>query len=133
MIGTIDISCNAKNPNFPLYPMRAFVNSPSSLRIREVPRRVGNWHITNVKIVVVYPDSTVKQSECVLVGGVWVGTIEGTNISGTSKNGYTIFADGVDENNNPVNGYVLGKGDVEILEADGTLSPDPSSYYVKLL
>lgn len=68
-----------------------------------------------------------------LVGGIWVGTIQGTSTSGTSKNGYTIFADGTDENGNNVTGYILGKGDIEILEADGTMSPDPTRYYVKLL
>jgi hypothetical protein len=69
----------------------------------------------------------------VLVGGIWVGTLQGTPTSGTSTNGYTIFADGTDENGNNVTGYVLGKGDIEILEADGTLSPDPARYTVKLL
>lgn len=68
-----------------------------------------------------------------LVGGIWVGTIQGTATSGTSKNGYTIFADGTDENGNNVTGYVLGKGDIEILNADGTLNPDAPSYYVHLL
>ena len=133
MIGTLDISLNAKSPNLPLFPLRSFVNSPSSLRIANVPRRVGNWCIDSVYIVAVYPDGTIKTASCVLVGGVWVGTIEGTPTSGKSENGYTIFADGTDENKNAVTGYVLGKGDIEILEADGSLSPDAARYYVKLL
>lgn len=133
MIKTIDVECNAANPNLPLKPMFAFVNSPSSIRVRNVPKRIGDWCIRKVYFTAVYPDSTVKTAECVLTGGVWVGTIEGTNISGTSTNGYTIFADGTDENGNNVTGYVLGKGDIEILEADGTLSPDPARYTVKLL
>lgn len=133
MIKTIDVECNAANPNLPLKPMFAFVNSPSSIRVRNVPKRIGDWCIRKVYFTAVYPDSTVKTAECVLTGGVWVGTIEGTNTSGTSTNGYTIFADGTDENGNNVTGYVLGKGDIEILEADGTLSPDPARYTVKLL
>ena len=133
MIGTISIECNAKNPNMPLHPLRAYINSPSSLRITNVPRKIGKWNINKVTIVAIYPDSTSQTAECVLTGGVWVGTIEGTNTSGTSTNGYTIFADGTDENGNNVTGYVLGKGDIEILEADGTLSPDPARYTVKLL
>lgn len=133
MIGTLDISLNAKSPNLPLFPLRSFVNSPSSLRIANVPRRVGNWCIDSVYIVAVYPDGTIKTASCVLVGGVWVGTIDGTPISGKSENGYTIFADGTDEKKNAVTGYVLGKGDIEILEADGSLSPDAARYYVKLL
>ena len=133
MIKTIDVECNAANPNLPLKPMFAFVNSPSSIRVRNVPKRIGDWCIRKVHFTAVYPDSTVKTAECALTGGVWVGTIEGTTTSGTSTNGYTIFADGTDENGNNVTGYVLGKGDIEILEADGTLSPDPARYAVKLL
>lgn len=133
MIGTLDVECQAKNPNLPLAPMTAFINSPSSLRIRNVPKRIGDWCIRNVYVTCVYPDSSIQSVQCVLVGGIWVGTIQGTSTSGTSKNGYTIFADGTDENGNNVTGYVLGKGDIEILEADGTLSPDPARYYVKLL
>lgn len=48
MIGTLDISCNAKNPNMPLHPMRAYLNSPSSLRISNVPKKIGQWAITSV-------------------------------------------------------------------------------------
>lgn len=133
MIGTLDVECQAKNPNLPLAPMTAFINSPSSLRIRNVPKRIGDWCIRNVYVTCVYPDSSIQSVQCVLVGGIWVGTIQGTPTSGTSKNGYTIFADGTDENGNNVTGYVLGKGDIEILEADGALSPDPARYTVKLL
>lgn len=133
MIGTIDVAVEAKSPNLPLFPMRAFVGSPSSIRVRNVPKRVGDWNINRVYVSVIYPDGTIKQADCVQTGGVWVGTVEGTATSGTCENGYTVFADGTDENGNPVTGYVLGKGDVEILEADGTLSPDPARYYVKLL
>ena len=67
------------------------------------------------------------------MGGVWVGTVAGTQTSGTSENGYSIFASGTDENGNAVSGYILGKGNVEITDADGTLSPDRAQYYVHLL
>lgn len=50
-----------------------------------------------------------------------------------SENGYTVFADGTDENGNAVTGYVLGKGDVVILDADGNLKPDAKRYYVRML
>ena len=48
MIGVIDVAVQAANVNMPLYPLRAFVNSPSSLRIRNVPKRIGDWNITSV-------------------------------------------------------------------------------------
>lgn len=132
MIGVIDVEVQAANVSMPLYPVRAFVNSPSSIRLRNVPRRVGNWNITSVQIVAAYPDNSIKSVNCVLTGCVWVGTIEGCSVSGTSENGFTVFASGVDENGNAVNGYVLGKGLIEILEADGTINPDAPTYYVHL-
>ena len=75
-----------------------------------------------------YPDKTLKTAQCVLVGGVWVGTVEGSPTAGSCTNGYTVLADGVDENGNPVSGYVLGRGDVEILKEDGTPIEDPTHF-----
>lgn len=132
MIKTIDVECNAANPNLPLKPMFAFVNSPSSIRVRNVPKRIGDWCIRKVYFTAVYPDSTVKTAECVLTGGVWVGTIEGSTTAGTLTQGYSIIADGVDENGNDVTGYVLGKGDVVILQSNSTPEPEPSTIFVRL-
>ena len=132
MIKTIDVECNAANPNLPLKPMFAFINSPSSIRVRNVPKRIGDWCIRKVYFTAVYPDSTVKTAECVLTGGVWVGTIEGSTTAGTLAQGYSIIADGVDENGNDVTGYVLGKGDVVIMKADGVPEPEPTTIFVKL-
>lgn len=128
MIGVIDIQVQAKSPNFPLWPLRAYVNSPSSLRVRNVPKKIGKWEITSVQVNVNYPDKTLKTAQCVLVGGVWVGTVEGSPTAGSCTNGYTVLADGVDENGNPVSGYVLGRGDVEILKEDGTPIEDPTHF-----
>ena len=75
-----------------------------------------------------YPDKTQKTAQCVLVGGVWVGTIEGSPTAGSYTNGYTVLANGTDENGNPVSGYVLGRGDVEILKEDGTPIEDPTHF-----
>lgn len=117
----------------PLWPMRAFVNSPSSVRLRNVPKKIGQWNLTKVYFVATYPDNSIKTADCALVGGVWVGTIEGSTMAGTSENGYSVMADGIDEHGNAVNGYVLGKGLVEILEADGTITPVETISYVHLL
>lgn len=133
MIGVIDIEVQARNPEAPLYPLKAFVNSPSSIRVRNAPRRIGDWHLTKVYISAVYPDGQTTTVQCVPTGGVWVGTLAGTATSGTTENGYTILADGIDENMNAVTGYVLGKGDIFILNADGTPAPDAPTHYVRLL
>ena len=133
MIAIVPVEIQAANPSMPLYPWRAYVNSPSSLRVRNVPRRVGNWSIDRVYVTAAYPDNSLKTAECVLVGGVWVCTIEGSTSPGESQNGYTIYADGVDENGDRVTGYVLGKGSISILENDGTITPGETTYYVHLL
>ena len=133
MIAIVPVEIQAANPSLPLYPWRAYVNSPSSLRVRNVPRRVGNWSIDRVYVTAAYPDNSIKTADCVLVGGVWVCTIEGSASPGESQNGYTIYADGVDENGDKVTGYVLGKGSISILENDGTITPGETTYYVHLL
>ena len=48
-------------------------------------------------------------------------------------NGYSVFASGTDENGNAVENYCLGKGDIEILEADGTITPGEDTHYLHLL
>jgi hypothetical protein len=58
MIATVDISIQAANPSMPLFPMRAFEGSPSSIRIRNVPKRIGDWVIDKVYFAVTYPDNT---------------------------------------------------------------------------
>lgn len=133
MIGTICVECQAQNPNMPLYPWTAFVNSPSSIRVRNVPKKIGSWCITRVYVSVVYPDGQIKTADCIPVGGVYVGTVDGADVSGTTENGYTIFADGIDENGNAVTGYILGRGNVTILDDEGTLKPDAKRYYVRML
>lgn len=132
MIGTIDVEIQANNPSMPLYPMNAYINSPTSIRIRNVPKKIGQWKITKVYFTATYPDNQIITCECVPVNNVYVGTIEGSQITGKSQNGYTVFADGIDENGNPVNGYILGKGDIYILDADSTLTPTPTTYYLHL-
>ena len=84
MIAIVPVEIQAANPSMPLYPWRAYVNSPSSLRVRNVPRKVGNWIIDRVYVTAAYPDNSIKTADCVLVGGVWVCTIEGSSSSGES-------------------------------------------------
>lgn len=118
MIGTYEIKVNAAKPNFPLQPMFAFMGSPSSLRILEVPKKIGDWNITSVRVVAQYPDNTTIEKVAVRTGAVWVATFDGCDVAGKVGNGLSILADGIDEDGNEVTGYVLGKGDLFILEND---------------
>ena len=123
MIGTIDVTVRAARPDLPLPPVRAFVGSPSSVRVRNVPRRIGEWDITRVFVTANYPDSTTETAECVLTGGVWVGTVLGCATPGTSLAGFVVTADGVDEHGSAVSGYILGAGDVIVLTREESITP----------
>lgn len=133
MIAVVDVSVQAANVSMPLFPWRAFRNSYSSVRVRNVPRKIGKWNITNVTVQVTYPDGSIKTADAVLTGGVWVATLEGTATAGTSLQGYKILASGIDENGQPVSNYCLGRGDVTILEDDGELIPENVTTYTRLL
>lgn len=132
MICTIDIKCNAANPNMPIKQFVSFKGSPSSIRVLDVPKKIEKWNITNVYVQVKYPDGTTISKECVRNGCVWVGTVDGTNTIGTSKKGFSIVADGIDENGDAVLGYVLGVGDVIIMDSDGIITPGETTWSIHL-
>lgn len=133
MIAVIDVTVQAENPALKLFPMRAFKGSPSSVRVRNVPRKIGTWSISKVYFSATYPDNQMACAECVLVGGVWIGTITGSARTGFCENGYSVTADGTDENGNAVSGYILGKGDITILDADGAITPGEVMHSMQLL
>ena len=127
MIGTIDVNIQAKFPNLPLDPFQAFVNSASSVRVRNVPRKIGKWEIKKVFLNVSYPNNATLATECVLTGGVWVGTLGWSDTSGTCKDGFVVTASGIDEHGRTVSNYVLGAGDVIIKNLDGSIAPETSA------
>lgn len=116
MIGTTEVKITAARPNLPLPPLFAFKDSPSSLRLTEIPKAIGNWTITAVSLVITYPDNITISKSAVRTGNVWVATVEGTSSTGKVSGGYEILANGKDENNTDVEGYCLGRGDVFILD-----------------
>lgn len=142
MIGIVEINISAQNPNLPLKPVFAFKGSPSSFRIINVPPKIGEWEITNVFVNLEYPDNSVKSVECVKTkidqkfgcfGGnyIWVATVEGCNSIGRTTSGFSIFANGTDENNNPVSDYCLGKGDLVIVDGTPFVQPGINCSQVK--
>lgn len=133
MIGTIDIRVQAAKPNFPLEKIRAFLNSPSSLRLRNVPREIGKWEITEVFVSANYPDNSMVSAKAVETAGIYVATLPASSVAGSSANGYTVTANGIDENGAAVEGYILGKGDLEILNADGTITVGETTYYIHIV
>ena len=133
MIGTLEIKCVSANPQLPLKPIFTVQGSPSSVRLMDVPKSIGEWQITKVKLVVKYPDNSTIVKEAKRVGNVWVATVEGTEISGKVSNGYEVLADGTSEDGLEVSGYVLGRGDVNVLERDSKVTSMLEKAYVKFI
>lgn len=117
----------------PLMQFTAFKSSPSSVRILDVPRRIGEWDITSIYLQVRYPDNSKVTKECVRTGSVWVCTVDGCDVTGSVWNGYLIYADGKDERGLSVTGYILGAGDVEVMDIDSSVHPGIQSWTVNLL
>lgn len=131
MIGTIDIRVNAAHPNLALAEVCGFVGSPSSVRIANVPERIGTWSLTSVRLIVSYPDNVETERSCVRVNGVWTGTIPAPERAGSVVGGFKVLADGTDENGEPVTGYVLGVGDVRVLNRDNTEGDTSHLFHLK--
>lgn len=121
MIGTIDIAVNAANPQLPLTTLAAYVSSPSHVRVLNVPRGIGAWQLTAVALEIAYPDGAVVSVPATRNGAVWSATFPAPVAPGVSTRGFRVVASGVDENGADVTGYILGMGDVLILDADGSL------------
>ena len=132
MITTQEVKIQAQHPSMPLNPFTAFKGSPSSIRVLDVPKKIGLWNITSVQIQVTYPDSHIVSKECVRTGNVWVGTLEGTSSVGQVCKGYQITASGIDEDGNEISGYVLGVGDIVIMDIDGSIFPNESADIVRI-
>lgn len=130
MIGSIEVKVTAHSPQKPITPFFTFKDSPSSLRIIDVPKSIGDWKITEVRVAIEYPDGVTVARGATRNGNVWVATIEGTSTTGKVVKGCQILANGIDEQGQEVTGYVLGIGDVFVLERDSTISPsDDDEYY----
>ncbi len=133
MIGTRDIRVHAASPDIPIQPIVAFRGSPISVRLIDVPKRIGQWKITEVSVTAAYPDNSIVTKGCVLVGGCWVGTLAGTDSVGKTASGFTVTANGIDEDGNETKGYVLGVGDLVLLDRDATAAAGKTSHYIHLL
>ena len=133
MISQINITVNAAKPMLPLPPLVTFNGSPSSVRVCGVPRSLGNWSIGKVRVLVSYPNNFNVEVEAVNVDGVWVATVDGCQNNGTIRSGFRILADGTDEQGNPVEGYVLGVGDVLVMPLDKGVERIVDKYAVRYL
>ena len=129
MIGTIDITVNAEHPNVPLAPVFSWRGSASRINVEGVPCLCGSWYVSAVSIAVATPDGKTATYPCQRTcNGIWSATIEATDTPGKSANGITITA--TDEEGKD---FVLGRGDLYILDGAAIPSPGDVSWTVRLL
>ncbi len=126
MVGSIKIRVHAHNPSLPLTEAVSYIGSPSSVFVYDVPKKIGTWQITDVAVSVYYPDNSFATVAAKMsVEGVWVATIPACDLSGRIRNGFRILASGIDEDGEPVGGYVLGVGDLAVCKLFPAPAPDP--------
>lgn len=129
MIGTIDITVNAAHPNVPLSPVFAWKGSASRINVEGVPSLCGSWYVASVSIAVATPDGKTATYPCARTcNGIYSATIEATDTPGKSANGITITA--TDEEGKD---FVLGRGDLYILDGAAIPAPGDVSWTVRLL
>ncbi len=129
MIGTIDITVNAAHPNVPLSPVFAWRGSASRINVEGVPCLCGSWYVASVSIAVATPDGKTVTYPCARTSnGIYSATTEATDTPGKSTNGITITA--TDEEGKD---FVLGRGDLYILDGAAIPSPGDVSWTVRLL
>lgn len=134
MIRTVhDIKINASNPLLPLKPWNAFVGSAASIRITDVPKKIGNWVLERLWVDVKYPSDIEISREAKRTNGVYIATIDASTVYGQVRQGYQICASGKDEDGDPIERYVLGVGDVNILKLPHYSSgPDTVAQWMRM-
>lgn len=129
MIGTINVTVNAQHPNVPLSPVFAWRGSASRINVEGVPSLCGSWYVSAVSIAISTPDGKTVTYPCARTcNGIWSATIEATDTPGKSGNGITITA--TDEAGKD---YVLGRGELYILDGAAIPAPGDVSWSVRLL
>lgn len=129
MIGTIDITVNAAHPNVPLAPVFSWRGSASRINVEGVPCLCGSWYVSAVSIAVATPDGKTATYPCQRSSnGIYSATIAATETPGKSANGITITA--TDEDGKD---FVLGRGDLYILDGAAIPAPGDVSWTVRLL
>lgn len=132
MVRTFPVRLNAAHPELPLFEASAIVGSPSTAFISRVPATVGTWTITKVYAKAEYPDGTITTVEAAKSAeGIWTATLPATDYSGRVRCGFTVLADGIDENDEPVTGYTLGIADMVVYTRDLVVQPGTTAILMK--
>ena len=133
MIAMISVRQTADKPNFPLRPLAVFAGSSMTLGVVDVPPTREGIAVTGVSLAVENAVGEVVSAAAVESGGVWTATIPASHFAavGVVAMGVTISASGTDENG-AARSWIVGKGDLTILPADGVPVPGETLQNVHL-
>lgn len=129
MIATISVKCSAHNSEQNLDSLYSYIGSLMTVRVVDVPKKIGNWNIENVYFTF-NNGNEILSKQCVKSGSIYSVTVDGVNV--VSDTWYRISADGIDEDGNYVSEYILGQGDLHFIDADSTITIGETTYYLHL-
>ena len=135
MIGATDVEVSAGRPWMGLGRLAVFTGSTMTLRVRGIPASGDGVTISGVAVAVENTAAVVVSVSAADsdADGVWTATIPASHFAapGSVAQGVTITASGTDETG-AARTWVLGKGDLDVLDASGIPTPGETLALVKL-
>lgn len=132
MLGTIEVRVSAGHPNMPLKPIAVFQGSAATIGVLDVPRTRCGATVTGVAVAIENADGTVAAVSATQIKGVWCATFGANHFAtcGQVANGITVTVSGIDEHGESAT-WTVGKGDIEILSADGLPTPGEKKQFIR--
>lgn len=126
MFKKICIELNAANPQIPFEACCPYSGSAASFTILNVPRPLGKRMVSAVYVELTDVAGVTRSFAATRVGSAWGATVPASAVgeSGIVTGGVCVWASGTDDNGAAVDCWILGTGDLRVLNRDGTVAPD---------
>lgn len=125
MIGPVSVKVSSAHPDFPLRAVPVFQGSACSVGVECVPAYFGGVAVTGVSVSIETPDGETSTVAAKRSGCMWVATFGADvfGVPGSVRNGLTVTAHGLEEDGTTPAAWTLGKGDIDVISADGVPVP----------
>lgn len=129
MIGPVTVRVSAAHPDVPLREVPVFRGSSCTVGIEGVPAFFGSAAVTSVSVGMQNALGEVRAVAAKRAGCMWVATFsaEFFAVPGSVRNGLSVSAGGLEEDGETAASWILGKGDVCII--DGAAVPAPGEVW----
>ena len=120
MIGTLSVKISAGHPAMPLAPVAIIAGSAVTIGVIDVPKTRAGATITDVQVRLTNADAVSQIVAATAVGNVWSATFSADffgSAYGVVSNGVEITAVGTDAAGGVVDSWVIGVGDLEVIDA----------------